>query len=1259
MKLIVCVILCDSFDDLYGDDIVYTRYRVRVSTYTETSGEWMNLKIWHLITFATIIIMVVVLLLPSQRDEGILLARSGKAESAEEVLAPVMKKNPLDLLVVKELAESYISQDKSGKAIGVYERYLENGGQSNTVKKDLTSLYISNYKYDKAMRMLAQDKDKNLDELVDLSVKMGDLKKAIEYSKEKFALVGENKDERIKVLKNIEKFEAWQLNAKGEGQAIEELARAENTADGYYKALEYYIWKNNKKKMREYADKMSVYKDLPIEKLRVLRTTWISLRDSKNALKTAKEITALKDAEYSDWADYMTLLGWTGNKTEQQKIVEYLITKYPDNADLYWSELEFLPKDGKNLERARIDEKLYLLVGNPELLIEAVQIYINNNQFDKVDRLYRGIISDKNFIRSAENNPAQEILLAEAYWGLGNKKKALESYNSVYKKMLSNNISNDDINTIWATVAFSKKKGNKLEEANLYMSLYRLTGEVQLLKDARDLYFAEKHDKKALAIDKKLFANNELTPFEKLEMLKAYKRTSSTHEAETIAKSLYREVLDSKNEPKDVEPYWSALDAAEELDNKHVRAEILQKFYKISGDPELLLEAATILSAEGKDKAVIAIYEELEKKKELTPFGTSELLNLYHKFKMTKKLERLISKVYALTMKNQVLDKEQDQYYSLLDILPELGRDRDRMKLIKKYAAGGDIESIILLAENYQDEKQLAQAKFELEKIIADKNATKEDKEQAELQLANIVSIEYYSTDNSKKQLLVLNQGAGAIELAIKNLQGDLSTLSGAQLKERAQTIDNFRELQIRHAFLKNDYILVDQLVTELYNPSSSNYLDIAGLYYNAGEEDSAKRYFKQVTDTNDFTKEQYAQLGLLYSYFDEEDKALQAYMKADRMANGLDKDIRLGLADVYGKLGEKDKQYKIVDFYTTFSNAKIADWIASADARIEHNDPMGEYRVLKKAIAKIPGSAVLLARITSILTALGQDKKAVEYAKKMEGLKVEKDENELITIGYGLLDVGQIREAGRMFAVASNINNKNEEAKLALARYFVACFQYPQAHRIYKSYLNEHKDDGRVWYEYALLKHTAGFVGSREAFVKSKTLLQNGKQRGEELSIISSIDFYLNRRDEALARARYASQLDSQNDVYALDLAELYNSYNYPEYGKLVARNVNENEFNSSRRNGLIAEAELMSRRFIEGIADLKKVLAVRPDDSASQLAKGYSEVEIGKWVEGATDLASGEKLSDAEYQRRKLLYQHRATKQMFADVKLPDLEE
>ena len=94
----------------------------------------------------TIIIIVVVLLLPSKRDEGILLARSGKTENAEKVLAPVIKKNPLDLMVVRELAESYVAQDKSEKAIDVYEKYLENGGQNETVKKDLTSLYIGNYK---------------------------------------------------------------------------------------------------------------------------------------------------------------------------------------------------------------------------------------------------------------------------------------------------------------------------------------------------------------------------------------------------------------------------------------------------------------------------------------------------------------------------------------------------------------------------------------------------------------------------------------------------------------------------------------------------------------------------------------------------------------------------------------------------------------------------------------------------------------------------------------------------------------------------------------------------------------------------------------------------------------------------------------------------------------------------------------------------------------------------------------------------------
>ena len=1219
----------------------------------------MNLKIWHLASFAIVIIIVVVVFLPNDKEQGVLLARSGRVEQAARKLEEVLRENPTDIKTVQELANGYLSANQVENAITVYKVYMKSGGNNKKIIDELTRLYISNYQYEDAVALLSEDKDRNLNKLIELAVKMGELKKAVEYSRDKLALLGNNSPERVETLKNIEKYEAWQLNLKGVAETKEAIAKEENTLEGNLQALDYFVWKNNIAKIKVYAEKVATFKNIPIDNLRLLRTAWIRVKDAKNAIKTAKKITTMSGAEFSDWDDYMTLLEWTGKKEELAKAIDKLLIEYPDNVDLYWRELAILPNDGRSEKRALIDEKLYALTGDVGLVRDAALIYTNLANEKKVLELYNKLLGSKEFIKRASESIEDKLFLVDIYEKTGDKKKAAEIFAEIYPQLVGRNIDEISENSFWSALAYTQQSNRMSMNANLLVSFYRKTSDIQMLRDARDIYRTLNLDKQTLAIDKRLLAMEELSPYEMLEMSKTYARMGKSTESSKLAKELYNLVLSDKELVTDEDTYWSALDASEAEGDLLVRAKILQKFYKITHDPELLRAAAEIYKQAGMYNEQLSVYNVLEDSKLLTNYDIGELLAVYERLGMEKELEKLTSEVYAKVMKSQTYDKEENLFYVLVDLLPRMGRDEDRLKLIEKYAEHGDVEAKILLAGIYRDSQMLDEAKKELEGIIADKKTSEENREQAELQLAYIVSTEFYNAEDPKLQMKIMSVGGAVVDKVIKNLKKNMFTLTGDALSERENIIDEFKVLQIRFAFLKEDYIEVDQLLTELYNPDSGIYLDLASLFLNSGEEDTAKRYFKKVVDTVGFTEDQYSLLGFMYLSFEDYDKALSAYMKADRKANGLNKDVRIGLSEVYGKLGEEEKQYKIVDFYTSFKNSTPEDWVRAADARVEHSDLVGELKVLEKAVERRPDSAILVARIVSRLIGFGKNIEAVSYAKKLEGLKVLKEENDLITVGYGLLDVGQVREAGRMFAVASNIDNKSKDAKLALARYFVACFQYPEAHRIYKSYLKENPDDPRVWYEYAVLKRAAGFVGSREAFFTSKRFFQDGKQGAEEMSFISSIDFYLNRRDSALARAKYATQLASEDEVYALNLAEMYNSYNYPEYGKLVAESVVENDFNSSRRNGLVAEAELMSRRFIEGIDELKKVLLKRNDDSAAQLAKGYSEVEIGEWIDGAEDLMIGEIKNNMEEEKRALLHQNRATKSMFDNVKLPSFED
>ncbi len=1215
----------------------------------------MNLKIWHLLAFASVIILVVVLFLPNKREEGILLARSGRVEKAARILDPIIADNPRDIKVIEELAAGYESRNNLGAAAGLYAQYFKNGGDDPDIRQRLVALYVANFEYRKALALLAADMEHNLPQLIDLSVKTGDLAGAVKYSRELLART-DDKAEQVKLLESIMTYENWQLNINGVGGALEELARKDDTLENNFKALEFFAWKHNNIKMRYFAERVSGFKGLSIEQLRVLRATWIRLKDAANALKTAEVITRNKDAEYSDWSDYLTLLEWTGANETLRSTVAELLKKYPDNVELYRRELNLLPDTDRSMARAKLEQRLYNLTGDSTALISALQIYTENKAVKEAKSIYESLLKDKDFLRDAEKNPVKQLVLAEAYWAAGNKDKSLQTFSELYALLSkTSDITQDEL--VQAAV-FAREHGLKEEEANIYLHIFNLTSEVQYLRDARDIFAELKLDDQLIACDKKLLNIVELEPFEQLQLIQAYVRKGMSAEAGASAEKLYRQVLTAKLSGLDDNAFWSALDAASLLKNTAKRAKILERFYRINADPELLREAAELQKSAGDYQFALADYQLLSKDGKLNDFDISEMLGLYRRLGRMNEVEKLALGVIKKALTATGIDKERDQFYLMQEILPAIGRNDLRLKLLQKYAAAGDIESEIMLAEADRDNKQLASARKKLEKVVTAEDSTKAEKLRAKMLLSDIIALEFFAA-TGKKRIDIAVDNYRFVGSLISEMQEDLSDLTGTDRDQRKEEVDGLRRTLIQFAFAKKDYTAVDELIGTLYERSPGVYLELAALFLNASEKDSALRYFAKIKNTTGFTVEQFAELGRLYADFGEYEKALQFYNVADKKAKGLDKDVRLGLASVYGRMGDALKQYSIVDFYTAFGNSTAEDWLRAADARQEHDDLVGEYNLLLKGVKKKSDSALLLARLVSSMVELGRTKDAVHYAKKLQGLKVHKDERELIGVGYGLLAVGQVREAGRLFAVACNNADAGPEAELALARYFAACFQYPQAHRVYLDYLKHHGNDGRVWYEFAVLKSQAGFIGSREAFIHARDLLSNGEQTAAELSVISSIDIYLNRRDQALRQAVSAVKLQPGNAQNTLALAELYNSSNYQEYGRQTALTVKADEFNSARRDGTLAEAELLSRRFKEGLEELKSVLSIREDDSAAWLAKGYNEFEIGRWLEGAQNLYHGSKFLGREFYKNMNLSRQGSAAVDLDNIELPALED
>ena len=533
------------------------------------------------------------------------------------------------------------------------------------------------------------------------------------------------------------------------------------------------------------------------------------------------------------------------------------------------------------------------------------------------------------------------MLLAEAYQAVGKKDEAQTEIAQVYASLLKIPDKDADQSLFYAAIDFARQSGQHLVQADLSMNLYRLNGDLQLLKSAVALYQAAGRDAEFLDLSRKLLAAGNISPEEELEILRAYLQLGLKTDASKLAGRIYQNVLGA-DIPENFDPYWVALAAADAMKNTRVKAEILQKFSRINSDPGLLREAAEILSAAGEKNKAIAIYQELEQKGKLEGYDTAQLLELYKEVGRKKELDKLALQSLASALQRKALSKEDDLYYYLLDILPELGHEREVRELLIKYARGGDIEAEIALARLNRDSGALAQARADLEKILRERKVTAADRAQAELLLAGVIADEFYAQPEREKGLKLLNLQEKLLRQVIKQQLRNIAKLSGAERVAAQQLTDSFILLLIQRDFLLKDYTGVDRLVSELLIPDAAVYLELATLYYNAGEEESARRYFGKVKVSTDFTGGQYAQLGYLYAAFGENKQAMEAYKKADRLTNGLDKDIRIALAGVYGALGEVKKQYRIVDFYTGFGNAEVQDWLRAAEARAEHND----YRV-------------------------------------------------------------------------------------------------------------------------------------------------------------------------------------------------------------------------------------------------------------------------------------------------------------------------
>lgn len=483
----------------------------------------MGFKWPHILGFAVVISVIAFMILPPEREEGILLARSGKVAEAEAKLRAGIMRDPGDQLAVLELAEAYMRSGKKDIAFKMLSDFLKRNPRDKKVRMRLVLIFESSFEYQKAISLLTYKPVDNRHKLADLYIKTGELDKAVTALKS--GVKFDNKE--IDTWRHIAQLEQWQLKINGVAVALEKVVALEPSTKNLQELLNLYFWLGNHKKMRQYATELNKSDDLELNDIRLLRTVWINLRALDNALDSARLAVDESDADASDWIDLSMISSWSGDYDEAIRYAAEGIEEFPDSIELHWLCANFATAAGKPLLAAEYTYKIGLLENNKETIRNAGDAFAFNKDFTRAIQIF----TELNKVDPKGKDLKDLLRLTELYIEINDLKKAKRFAASALKE-IQNTPSTSSKLIARASVIFDDLKDSDTQTALIEILASR--GDPAAKIQLALIYSNREEYAKALEVIKGVNGRNEEERF-RISLIKSLSYTDTVYTIENPA----------------------------------------------------------------------------------------------------------------------------------------------------------------------------------------------------------------------------------------------------------------------------------------------------------------------------------------------------------------------------------------------------------------------------------------------------------------------------------------------------------------------------------------------------------------------------------------------------------------------------------------------------------------------------------------------------------------------------------------------------
>lgn len=672
---------------------------------------------------------------------------------------------------------------------------------------------------------------------------------------------------------------------------------------------------------------------------------------------------------------------------------------------------------------------------------------------------------------------------------------------------------------------------------------------------------------------------------------------------------------------------WQGMNLALAAKDTQKAAEFQKRLAALTENPDMLRAAATNYALAGDTGAAENVLLRLLDSPQGQTQDLLQLARLYLDSDRSGLAQEKGTELYRRLFAQEPGDITYDTLAGALDMFERLGRKDESGQLLQKLSGGGNDEARLLLSYYFGGAGQIAQALEQLADIAPD--APGDLRRRAAVQEAYLRSALAYDPKLRKQQTANIHAAKEAIARAFV-LAGEFPP-AGDAAAARAEE-ESLRGMLADFLLVEGDLDGARDIIAALPEPGRERIIELAARLAEKGRKAEAGEWLERAGGTEGLEPLQLSRLAYTRLLLGDKQGALEAYLLADRNSGGKEKEIRLGLAQAYGELGRRGKQYAILDHYLRLPEAEDVDWLRAAYARGAAGEYAAELALLQEGRGKLPESPVLLARVVSVLATLGEADEARTEALALSGMRLRKEPEALLTVAYALLAVEQIKEARRILIAAAKLEGDNPQITLARARCEAADREPERALALYREYLAQEEDDAAAWFELALLRRQTGGYGAEDAARMSRSILSRSEIDADGLALSSAVADSIGQRRQALDYAATAAQMQPQLTSRRLNLAALYNTYGQPAraqsiVGEILAEHPGATATLAAKTESARSLSQL--RRPAQSIRTLREIIEARPAEPAPRAELAYALADSGNWRQAAGQFRMAEILT------------------------------